>query len=97
VGSIPAPGTHVARAPFAPVAVFRRLAVGALRLGRRARFPPPALRSLRSVRAGGRPSGAWPSARGPSAGGFDSRPRHNQINDYQGVPLHVDVLHHFEC
>ena len=38
---MPAPGTHLARARFAPAAVFRRLAVGAVRLGLRARGPPP--------------------------------------------------------
>jgi len=36
------PGTHFARAQFAPVTVLRRSALGALRLGLRARYPRPA-------------------------------------------------------
>ena len=41
MGSIPAPGTHVAHAPFAPGAVLRRSAVGALRLGFSGSMPAP--------------------------------------------------------
>jgi hypothetical protein len=53
---MPAPGTHLAHARFAPVAVLRRSAFGASRLGLRARRP----QTLGRPRIAPRPSGSIP-------------------------------------